>query len=84
MQGALVRWRHVVCRSGSRVCPLSYAVETHVGVLGRQERSVQSEFHLQRNQCDGALHPKWMLGEADSIRSLNQKLSVLSISIRLK
>lgn len=54
------------------------------GALGRQERSVQSEFHLQRNQCDGALHPKWMLEVADSIRSLNQKLSVLSISIRLE
>lgn len=62
-----------ICRNGAR----------HAwGPLGRQERSVQSEFHLQRNQCDGALHPKWMLGEADSIRSLNQKPSVLGISIK--
>lgn len=53
-----------------------------MGAAGRRERSVQSEFHLQRNQCDGALHPKWMLGEADSIRSLNQKALVLSISIK--
>lgn len=47
-----------------------------------QERSVQSEFHLHRNQCDGAVHPKWMLGEADGMRNLNQKMSVLSIFIK--
>lgn len=49
---------------------------------GCQEKSFQSEFHLHRNQCDGALHPKWMLGEADCIRSLNQKPLVLSTSIK--
>lgn len=63
-------------------CYSCYSVWNAPGPLACQERSVQSEFHLQRNQCDGALHPKRMLGEADSIRSLNQKLPLLSISIK--
>lgn len=53
-----------------------------MGALGCRETSIQSEFHLRRNQCDGASHPKWMLGEADIIKSLNQKPLVLSISIK--
>lgn len=30
----------------------------HAEALHRQERCAQSEFHLQRNQCDGAPAPK--------------------------
>lgn len=55
--GALVHRPHVITHSGAgRV--LFHMQGRHTEALHRQERCVQSEFHLQRNQCDGAPAPK--------------------------